>query len=392
MNRILISSVLGLLSLALAWPEFSLADPSAVNRSIESMGMGHSGLAARGNHYSAALNPAGLADVTRARFEFPILVELPLNMGVANETRNYVRVVDRDSPTAEQRAALEKLLEKAATASNRARVLFNPSYSRSRWHIGMMLDMELDADLRLGGFGSNQLVEAGDSNMTAGLVLGSAYPFLDNSLQVGATLKALYRVSPFEDEAQRLDAILIGMNEGLEVKDQIIGDGVFSSKALGMGVDLGVKYWVPDSLTSNAPLRNFLSRWRPAVGLTWQDVGNTRFFRSGENRFPKDIPQSLSAGLAFHPEFGFAKFRLSADARNLNQKKEFLNHLHLGAEALLFGFWGIRAGLSQGYWTVGSGVNFRFFRFDAFITAEETGRFARLQEKRTFGVRIAGSF
>jgi hypothetical protein len=370
------------------------ADPARVNRQVQSGMMGHSGIALEGNRESAYLNPASLADVKESDWQiFPITGELPLKTSLFKKGSEYAQTADDDSKSeAEKREKLEDFFQSASTSSLGARLNFNPSYTRPNMHVGFFVDAQLDADMRLGGYGSNQLMEAGATHFTSGGVIAYAMSFLEKSLQVGATGKALYRVSPFEERAQRFDSIMIGLNDGEKVSEQLIGDNVMSQKAFGLGFDLGTKYWFPKSLSEHSFYQTIHSYLRPAVGATWQDVGHTRFFRSSGDQLPADIKQSLSVGIGLHPQFSFIKSRFALDIRNLTERKAFLNRIHLGWESKLWNIWSVRAGMSQLYWTLGTGVDFWLAHLDVYITAQEAGDYARLKAQRTIGARFSLGF
>lgn len=388
-------AALGFIVLSVSFWSLSIqADPVRTYRPHRAGMMGHAGLALEGSSESAYLNPASLADVTESEWEvFPILVEVPYDQKLFRRGIDYAEAADSDSATdSEKRQKLERFLETASTTSLGARFSFNPNYTRPNMHVGLWVEGRLDADGRLAGFASNQLMEAGDSHFTGGGVVAYAMSFLKDKLQVGASGKALYRISPFEEEAQRIDSILIGMNSGSEVKDQLIGDKITDRKAFGLGLDIGMKYWFSEELWDNPTYKNLLTYLRPAVGFTWQDVGNTRFFRSSGRELPKDIPQSMSVGIGLHPEWSFVKSRFALDIRNLTERKAFMSRIHLGWESVLWNIWALRAGLSQGYITLGTGVNFWLAQLDVYATAQESGDFARVGVQRSVGARLTLGF
>jgi len=369
------------------------ADPVSLNRQPRGMMMGNAGLALEGSRDSAVMNPAGLADIQRSEWQFPFIFELPFQIGTFREGMDYNSVRKDDSATeAEKQEALEKFFGKAASDSVRARANFYPSYTRRNLHIGFFGDVEFDTDFRLGGFTSNQLMEAGDTAITAGILVGVSHSFLKNHLQVGATVKPLYRISPFNEQTQRLDSILVGLNSGEDVGDKLFGDSFTSGRGFAFGVDLGLKYWFQEELVEGTMFHEWVQRLRPAFGLTYQDVGNTRFFRREGENVPEDITQSISVGMAFHPKWSFVTSRFALDIRDINQSKAFLNRIHLGWESVLWNLWALRVGVSQGYLTGGMGVDLYFVQLDVFVSAEEAGQHARLYDKRTIGLRLSGTF
>ncbi len=372
--------VLGFLSASsLLW-----ADPVSINPRPKGQSMGNAGLALKGGVDSGVMNPAGLADVKEVTWDIlPILVELPYLIDAMNSALDYRNVAGKDSATTEQkREAASKFIGKVANESLGARVNFNPSYTRPLMHVGLFVDTQLDSKFRLGGMAGNQLAEAGDSNVSAGLILAGAYPLLNNRLQVGASIKPLYRLSPLKERSQRMNVMLESFNSGVSFKDQILGDKPLQRYAFGIGFDVGLKYQIPDF----AP---WISFWEPSVGLTYQDIGNTRFFT--DENLPANIPQSLSVGLGLHPKWRFIQGAIALDFRNINQQQDFLNKLHLGIEAIFWRFWALRFGVSQGYLTGGLGIDLPYFELDAYVSAQESGEYARVGELRTIGLRLSFS-
>lgn len=363
------------------------ADNPSINTRPRSDMMGGSGLALPGSKDSASLNPAGLEDIEEAEWAIPFVIELPFDVDVLDSALNYIDKTDGDNKT-EAQESLEQFLRDGASSSVRARLNFNPSYTRKRLHIGPFVEALVDTDFRLAGLGGNLLAEGGDTAVTAGLQVATSYSFFEERLQVGVVVKPLYRLSPFVNRQQTLYDIAVGQNAGEEVDDRLIGS---SQKSFGLGVDLGAKYnFETYGLADSHWLARFIKHFKPAVGLTYQDVADTRFF-SGD-ALPADISQSLSLGLAVTPRWRFVQVNGALDFRNLNEKQSFLNTLHAGAEAILWDFWSIRFGLGQGYFSGGMGLDIPFFELDLYVAAQEAGEFAHINDSRVVGIRLASAF
>jgi hypothetical protein len=369
----------------------AFADVARVNPRPRSLSMGGAGVAVAGDKDSASINPAGLADITKTEYQiFPILVEAPLDFDVISSGLDYKSSLDGSDKT-KQRDELEKFLRDVQSSSQRMRVNFYPSYTRKYFHAGLLAEGDLDAKMQVGGVGADFASEAGRSNITAGLILGGGYGFLNNSLQVGVTLKPLYRFAIFEEEDQRPLDILKGKNQvggkDAGVKDQLFGKSLTDNKAFGIGGDLGVKYWVQD--TGLAGLDRAIGFMKPSVGVTLQDVGKTRFFTSRST--PADIDQSLSAGFAFHPTWKLVQATFAFDVRNLLQKEAFENKIHFGAEARIIKFILVRAGLSQLYLTGGLGLDFHYFQMDAYYASQQAYEYAHNKAMHVVGLRLAAA-
>jgi len=367
------------------------ADVARVNPRPRSLSMGGAGVAVEGDKDAASINPAGLADVTKTEYQiFPILVEVPLDFDVISSGLDYKSSLDKKDKT-KQRDELEKFLRDVQSSSQRVRVNFYPSYTRKYFHVGLLAEGDLDAKMQVGGVGADFAAEGGRSNITAGLIMAGGYGFFDNSLQVGVTLKPLYRFSVFEEEDQRPLDIMKGKNrvagKEIGVKDQLFGRSMTDNKAFGIGGDLGLKYWVQS--TGRSGLDRIITLLRPSLGVTLQDVGRTRFFT--DRSTPADIDQSLSAGFALHPAWKAVQATFAFDVRNLLQKEAFENKIHFGAEARIIKFILVRAGLSQMYLTGGLGVDLRYFQMDAYYSAQQAYEYAHNKALHIIGLRLAAA-
>ena len=141
---------------------------------------------------------------------------------------------------------------------------------------------------------------------------------------------------------------------------QALGDQ-FGDKGVGYGVDLGL------SAELEMPIL------RPSLAMTLQDAGNTTFTKTAGTDAPPHIPQNLSAGAGFGIDLPGIDFTTGVELRHLLESEvQFGKKLHLGAE-LSLPIIDLRAGLNQGYFTYGVGMNFFFFHLDAVSYTEELG-------------------
>lgn len=358
-----------------------IADPVSVNPRPRMLSMGGAGAAVTGDKDSAMMNPAGLNDVQKSRWMvLPFTVEIPFDVGLLTDSLDVQDFLSDDTKTdAQKREKFEDFLGDVESMALGTRVNFYPSWTRKNFHIGLLADFYVNPKFRAGGVTSNQVMELGGSAGTGGLILGASHAFLNNRLQVGLTVKPLYRVSLTDKQTQTAHDLVKGMDPNGSFKDEILGKNVADRKGFAVGADLGVKYYLP-----------FLEGWKPTVAVTYQDIGNTRFF--GSSNKPRNIEQSVSAGLAVEKRFGITKNTFAVDFRNLTEEQEFENKIHFGAESVLFDLIALRAGMSQLYWTAGLGLETRFFEFDFYVAAKEAGEKAHIQEERVLGTRLAFAF
>lgn len=363
------------------------ADPVTVNQRPKMQMMGGAGLATMGDKDSGIMNPASLADVERTDWQiFPLLFEFPFDIDALNAGLDYRD--DRDKEEATAKASLDKFLGEVSSSSNRARINLYPSYTRKYMHFGVLFDATLDSDFRLNGFGANQLADSGNTAIIAGPVASGAYPFFRNKLQVGGTIRPMAINAPFVNDEQRILDIASGRDSGESIGDNLLGDDPANRTTFGVGVDLGVKYYL-EAYGDKGGWKNFVDQWKPTVGITWHDVGDTRFFSS--DRTPGNIEQSISVGMAVHPRWKFVQTSIAFDFRSINQPQALLNKVHAGFDVVLWKLWAIRGGFSQGYFTGGMGLDLPFFELDAYVTAQEAGEYANIDSQRTVGVRLSAT-
>jgi hypothetical protein len=174
--------------------------------------------------------------------------------------------------------------------------------------------------------------------------------------------------------------LLIGQDTSSTV-DQIFGDPVADRRGFGFGLDLGARYDLPF-------LEDVL---RPSVGMTWQDIGSTRFVANKDSR-PNSIPQSISAGLAIHPDWKLLRNTVALDLRNIQESQEFMNKLHLGLEMVVWDILAFRGGLAQGYFSTGVSLLTRILEAEVFLAAREAGKKANVQAIKTLGLKVSLGF
>lgn len=375
----------------IAFPLF--ADAPSVNKRPRMLSMGGAGVAILGDKDAAMINPAGLADIEETNWQiFPLIFEAPFDLGVMNSALDFNDTRESDEDDSVKRAALDEFLRDAGTTTLKSRVNIYPNYT-SRWwgvgvHMGLLVEALVDTNFALNGVASNQMADTRGTAGTAGLILGAGYGFFENSLQVGATIKPLYRHGIFKDDQISVLDVAIANNSDVRLKDRLLGDSHSDNAAFGVGLDLGVKYKLQDYGWGEG-FQSFVQVWKPAVAISYQDIGDTRFL--SDKPKPQNIKQSVSAGIAFHPDVAFTKNTFALDFRNINEKQEFLNKLHVGVESVLWNFWAIRAGLGQSYVSGGMGLDLPFFEVDVYVSAEEAGQRSRIKDERVLGIRLAAT-
>jgi len=215
-----------------------------------------------------------------------------------------------------------------------------------------------------------------EASTMAGLQFGSALAFFDDHLQVGAAIKLIERHLIDETITQR-DII----------SNADFGDILDTNEyGFGVGGDLGVK--------ASLPIEGKV--WKaldPRFALTYQNIGDTRFTGNVGR-----LQSSLSAGAAIHPNFWKLKNSFAIDVRDLDHASDLITKLYLGLEltypeiSKVLRTASVRLGASQGYFTAGLGLDFKYFKLNASTWGSEIGTTSRQKESRLFGVQLAAGF
>lgn len=137
----------------------------------------------------------------------------------------------------------------------------------------------------------------------------------------------------------------------------------FDSKGQAYGFDLALMHQFSDVAL------------KPAIALTWQDVGYTSFQKTSGSSAPPHIKDNLSLGVAAQFESWILSVLTSAEYKFITRNKEQIGQkVHLGTEVSI-PFLDLRMGLNQGYITYGLGFNFFIFQFDVAYYPVEIGAY-----------------
>ncbi len=214
------------------------------------------------------------------------------------------------------------------------------------------------------------------SRNLAGVALGTALPLFDDTLSIGVSAKVLYGVE----------------NEQIITSGDILNNNFDEFKwgnwkrGLAIGADVGAKYQIPDFG------QDWIDTLQPTVAVSYQNIGQTRFYFMKKNGGPTNLPQDVSAGFGIHPIIGFVETSFMFDFRELNMNEDFWLKLNFGAEARFPKRLGmrpaIRAGVHQGYPAVGAGLEAGPFIWNVAFYGMELGQYTR--QKASY--RIANEF
>lgn len=186
-----------------------------------------------------------------------------------------------------------------------------------------------------------------------GVAFGFGVP-IGQSLTAGITLKRIARWGG--TQLISLSSLSGGGESGLQnLMDE------FQNKGTGYGVDLATQWRLPTP------------GFNTVMAVHWQDVGYTSFVKTDGLQAPPTIRDNLSFGLGTGMDLPGLDWAVGLEYRHIGLQGEQLGKkLHFGAE-LSLPLIDLRAGLHQGYPTLGASVDLFFLRLDAASYTEEVG-------------------
>ncbi len=359
MKKILFGFVGLLLISASALAQTSIPDAyPSLGRGLRPLGMGNAFLTMKGIDDNAVYyNPAAINDYEK-QLNFRLLSPaVGLNIGVINVVKDVFDLskdLKNDTTDSDKTGTFNTFFNNHVGSFNSVNLLL-PMFGvhNKYFSLNALVDSRSTVAIRNRAFPNFELKTRNDG----GVVLGGAYGFLFDDLQVGAATKFLYR---------------IGINRTVTTNDILTGSLADSigfdqwGRGFGIGADVGVKYKLPSFDV------DLLDTLQPTVAVTYQDIGNTRFTGNAPS-----TPQSVSAGVGVHPDLGPVGLSVDIDVREMNQKEAFMKKFHLGVEArlkeLLATTLSVRAGLNQGYPAAGFSIEFPVLSLDFAFYGEEMG-------------------
>ncbi len=249
---------------------------------------------------------------------------------------------------------------------------------------GLGLGAVLNIDSYL--YGSSASSARGDINATLAFIAGLALPVDLFGLKVtfGLDIKPLVRISaPFD--ITTAFAMLNAIKSGGDPLAPLMQ--VPARHGYGFGIDLGAIVEL-DRLKLGISVRDFLGTRLIYREHNFGDILNSLqstvgFPAGGAELTGYMIPMEVSVGAAYHPDLGSLKSTIDpvfqAELGDIlgviRDGRSPLSLLHLGVEAGLFSIFTLRAGLNQGYLTLGGGVKLLFLDLNWAYFTREMGRY-----------------
>jgi hypothetical protein len=176
--------------------------------------------------------------------------------------------------------------------------------------------------------------------------------------------------------ARRLDRLgnsltlgpgIIGQLSSTALSNQLAGSGV------GYALDSGFLLTVPGPV-------------KPTLTAVYKNMGNTTFVKDSTLPTPPTVQNELILGAGFSVETLLLSIRPAFDLKHVtDQTVQLGDKVHAGVE-IAIPFVALRAGLYQGYYTAGVGLNLGVLKIDAATWGVEMGEYPGQDESRRYGV------
>lgn len=374
----------------------AIAEPYAP-MSARMLGMGSAGIAVPGRSDAFFVNPAVLGE---GKFELSlpylqISVYHPYDyLGTDENGKSMISsIIDGlTSENGDFSTAISELFNFVNVGAGKIMdVDAGVSFTANGFALGVFANTALHTYSTVGGLDSDFLAE-----VNAAAVLGFGHRFelpMDFSLDVGATVRFNY----------------LGYSEAIGVRD-VLNDvsgsssldfeSFFSTKNIIAGwslpIDLGVNLNMPYGFSFGVVARNLNGNYHMAIQDNYKDALDDPFGNGQDvTHFTLGSDFSLDTGIAWQWENPWLRPTIAVDIVDWVGMctepvgfRTFITHLNVGAEVRILSFLDIRAGMSQGYFSLGAGLDLWAIKVDMAYYWKEFGETAGDVGLDAFTVRI----
>jgi hypothetical protein len=305
-------------------------------------------------------NPAGLYDMGFQLALINPLIEVDQN--VTTLAGNAQTAMKKDTET-ERTAALTDLISKNMGKVIHGKVSLFPHVAVKNFAVGVVGQGTVDGRLH------NPLSSQGAVEVNAGYEYGPVAGFSIKppltGLRIGAGAKYISN-SWYEKQITIVDIAA----QNIDPTKDMINKSDFS-------LDVGLLYDLPDT--------PFISIFKPRLGLSVLDITDLDFQTGGVGR---KIPMRTNLGISINPSIPFlADTTLALDYQDIGgsytQDKSTWKRMHMGAEiGVLRRHILLRAGINQGYPSIGAALDIWILKLAYAYYTEEMGAYSG-QDKDT---------
>jgi len=241
----------------------------------------------------------------------------------------------------------------------------------------------------------------GDITFTLGFIAGLGVPvdLLGIKFNLGADVRPMIRLHAPFDHNTALDLLNAAMSGG----DLLASfDSVNAKHGFGLGLDLGAIAEL-GNLNVGVSIRDFLDTSFKYTENSFETImdslGSSGSFPDSGTEVPEDyhIPMDIGVGVAYYPDWGFLGALIEpsfyADLQDvigvIRDKRSPWALLHMGTEVKMLSFLKLRAGLNQGYITLGGGIELLFLDLNIALFTREMGK--HLGDRPNSGITIEGA-
>lgn len=384
-KRILLIALLALISISSIFA-VNLAKPSADNTyaamvepfqplTARALGMGSAGVAVTGRSDTFYINPASLAS---KRFQ--------LSLPSAQVTLYHVYDILESG-------MIENVINGSENIFSGAGSILDSIEAGK----GKIADVDAGVSFTAAGFGLGvnaraSILTYGDdvggvnsdiiAKVNAAVSMGYGFRInlpSDFSLDLGLMVRFNYLAYTEKVGAEKVQEVM--GNEDPDIMSIFAGIPVMAG--FSIPIDVGLNLNMPYGFSLGVVARNLNGKYHMTGFDNYekflQDPFGGKVIK--DNKFTFDSDWSLDAGIGWSFNRWYFSPTIAVDVRDivgLAQTKnvdfrDFMYHLNIGAEIRLLSFLDVRGGLSQGYWTLGVGIDLWAIKMDIAYFSQEFG-------------------
>ena len=382
-----IGSVFAVTTQDLLGPTYSAIAKPYTPMSARMLGMGSAGIAIPGRSDAFFINPAALG---AGHFElslpyFQMTLYHPYDfLGKDEDGKSLLsNIIDGVKDTNDSDALAGAASDLLGIVKSGYGKIFDVdtgvSFTAKGFAFGVFANASMHTFASTGGLDAQLIAE---TNAVAVLGFGHRFELpMDFSLDVGATVRFNYIGY---SEAIGKDKLLDMMGDGSESFDlnkALEGVGIMAGWSLP--IDVGINLNMPYGFSFGIVARNLNGNYHMAIhdykSLQTDPFGN----KDGVKRFTLGSDFSLDTGIAWQWDNVWFRPTIAIDIVDWVGMctepvgfRTFLTHLNIGAEIRLLSFLDLRAGISQGYLSIGAGLDLWAIKVDMAYYWKEFGETA----------------
>ena len=366
-------------------PTYSaIAEPYAP-MSARMLGMGSAGIAIPGRSDAFFINPAALGaghfELSLPYVQFTLYHPYDLIGKDENGNSMVSSIVNGlTKEDGDMSAAISQLFD--FVGSGKGKLLdmdAGISFTAKGFALGVFANTAIHTYSTVGGVDSDFLAE-----VNAVAVLGFGHRFelpMDFSLDVGATVRFNYLAYSEAIGVKGLLGDIQSSADKFDPLDYLKGKALIGGWSLP--IDVGINLNMPYGFSFGIVARNLNGNYHMAIhdydSLQTDPFGN----KEGVKRFTLGSDFSLDTGIAWQWDNVWFRPTIAIDIVDWVGMctepvgfRTFLTHLNIGAEIRLLSFLDLRAGISQGYLSIGAGLDLWAIKVDMAYYWKEFGETA----------------